>query len=256
MGVEHKVLRGALKGALNLLYPPQCPGCGDPVATASSNGGDLCPQCWRDMHFITGCFCGRCGAPLPDDGTGLRDESLLCDDCLRVDRPWRQGRAAFVYKGTGRKLVLALKHGDRPDLGPPLANWLAQVSRPLIRKGMIVAPVPLHMRRLLKRRYNQAGLISRGLAISHGAQHLPNLLRRTRHTPPQDRRSASDRFANLQDAVAVNPRLRELLQGRAVLLVDDVMASGATLSACAKALLDAGSGPISVAVLARAVKDD
>ncbi|MDB6176801.1 ComF family protein [Paracoccus sp. Z330] len=256
MGVEHRGLRAALKGALSLLYPPQCIGCGEPVAAGTGNGGDLCPECWRDMQFIIGCACSRCGVPLPDDGIETPDEALLCDDCLRTDPPWRQGRAAFVYSGTGRKLVLALKHGDRPDLAPHLAGWLTQAARPLIRQDMIVAPVPLHMRRLLKRRYNQAGLLSRHLAVSAGLEHAPNLLIRKRNTNPQDRRSVTERFANQQDAMIVNPRLGDLSRGRAVLLIDDVMTSGATLSACAEALQEAGSGPISVAVLARAAKDD
>lgn len=256
MGLEHRVLGGAIKGALRLLYPPQCPGCGVPVASTSDSGGDLCPDCWPELQFVTGCSCSRCGIPLPDDGLGVAETSLLCDSCLRIERPWRQGRAAFVYQGTGRKLVLALKHGDRPDLAPIMSAWLSRTVQPLIRPGMIVAPVPLHMRRLLKRRYNQAALISRGVASTCGLQHLPNLLIRKRNTMPQDRRSATERFENLADAITVNPRLVGLAKGRAILLVDDVMASGATLSACATALIGAGSGPVSVAVLARAVRDD
>lgn len=245
-----------MKGALRLLYPPQCLGCGQPVAGSGDGDVALCSDCWRETQFITGAACARCGAPLADDGSGARDESWVCDDCLTIARPWRHGRAAVVYAGTGRQLVLALKHGDRPDLAPALAGWLSRAAAPLIRPGMVVVPVPLHLNRLMKRRYNQAALVSAHLARARGLEHVPDLLIRNRNTDGQDHRNVSDRFANIEGAISVNPRRVARLEGRAVLLVDDVMTSGATLSAAAEALLAAGSGPISVAVLARAVKAD
>ncbi|SNR38749.1 ComF family protein [Paracoccus sediminis] len=245
-----------MKGALRLLYPPQCVACGAPVAAEGDGPGQLCPACFPDMRFVGGASCTRCGVPLPDDGFGADDPMLCCDDCLTMARPWQGGRAAMVYSGTGRRLVLALKHGDRPDLAPALAAWLARAAAPLIRPETVVAPIPLHLRRLLKRRYNQAALISGRVARAHGALHLPDLLLRRRHTPGQDHRGVSDRFANIAGALAVNPRRAAAVAGRPVLLVDDVMASGATMSAAADALLAAGSGPIFVAVLARAVRDD
>ena len=255
MGLEHRVLRAAMKGALRLLYPPQCLDCGQPVAAGGDGGIQLCPDCWREARFITGTVCCRCGAPLPDDGTSLPDGALTCDDCLTLARPWRHGRAALVYAGTGRRLVLALKHGDRPDLAPALAGWLSRAAAPLIRPGMVVAPVPLHLRRLMKRRYNQAGLMSAPLARSRGLDHLPDLLLRNRHTEGQDHRGVSDRFANIAGAITVNRRRAARIEGRAVLLVDDVMTSGATLAAAAEACRAAGAGPVCVATLARVAKD-
>ena len=256
MGLEHRALRAVMKGALRLLYPPQCLGCGQTVADGGDAAVQLCAECWRETRFVTGAACGRCGVPLPDDGTGTPDSALICDGCLSIARPWRHGRAALVYSGTGRQLVLSLKHGDRPDLAPALAGWLSRAAAPLIRPGMVVAPVPLHLRRLLKRRYNQAALLSAHLAKSRKLDHLPDLLMRNRHTEGQDHRGVTDRFANIAGALAINPRRAARIEGKAVLLVDDVMTSGATLAAAAEALLAAGSGPVSVAVLARAVKDD
>ncbi|MDO5630812.1 MAG: ComF family protein [Paracoccus sp. (in: a-proteobacteria)] len=251
MGLQHNGLRSVMKGALRLLYPPQCLGCGDGV----SEDGGLCPDCWRETRFITGTCCTRCGAPLPDDGTGIADLAI-CDECLRTPRPWRAGRAAMVYTGTGRGIVLALKHGDRADLAPALAGWLSRAAAPLIRPGMIVAPVPIHWRRLLKRKYNQAELLSAGLARLRGLDHIPDLLTRPRHTEGQDHKGVSDRFANIAGSLTVPHRRARTVQGRAVLLVDDVMTSGATLTEAANALIDAGSGPVSVVTLARAVKQD
>ncbi len=236
-----------MKGALQLVYPPQCMACGDTVTEA----GALCPACWGDADFINGTCCDLCGAPLPGEG----GDTLHCDDCMAVPRPWEQARAALTYRGTGRKLTLALKHGDRLDTASPLGDWVAQAALPLIREGMVVAPVPLHLRRLLRRHYNQAELLARRVARAHGLPCLTHLLIRRRHTPAQDNRSFQDRFANLDDALTVRPRLLPALAGRPVLLVDDVMASGATLTVAAEALRAGGAASISVVVLARAVKD-
>ena len=248
--MQHRAVLGALKGALSVLYPPQCACCGSPVAQGS---GDLCAECWRETRFLAGTCCAGCAAPLPDDGTGAEDH-LFCDDCLRQARPWTGARAAVTYRGSGRALVLALKHGDRPDLAATLGRWVAQAAAPLIRPDMIVVPVPLHLRRLLKRRYNQSELLSARVARAHGLTHAPPVLRRTRHTPQQDHRSVADRAGNVAGALAAS--LSASMAGRPVLLVDDVMTSGATLAEATRVLAAAGAGPISVAVLARAVKDD
>ncbi|MDM7459850.1 MAG: ComF family protein, partial [Paracoccus sp. (in: a-proteobacteria)] len=196
-----------------------------------------------------------CGVPLPAATGGEGPGDLICDDCLRWPRGWDRGRAALTYTGAGRKLVLALKHGDRPDLAPALGDWLAQAAAPLIQPDMIVVPVPLHLRRLLKRKYNQADLLARRVALAHGLPHYPHLLRRIRHTVSQDHRALSERYDNLAGALAVDQGLASRLRGRPVLVIDDVMASGATLSEAAEKLSAAGLGPISTAVLARAVKD-
>lgn len=259
MGASLTGLRGAMKAGfgatLGLIFPPQCLGCGAGVAES----GALCPACWRETEFIGPCACGRCGVPLPGDATGdSADEgvderaALLCDTCMQVARPWRRGRAALVYAGTGRRLVLALKHGDRTDLAPALGQWLASAAAPLVRPGMLVIPVPLHPRRMLARKYNQAALLAEHVARIHGLRHMPGALARTRHTPMQDHGSVSDRTANLDGALIVPSGARTGVEGRAVLLIDDVMASGATMAAATDALRRAGSGPVAVAVLARA----
>ncbi|TXB70094.1 ComF family protein [Paracoccus aurantiacus] len=243
-----------MKAALRMIYPPQCLGC----SAAVEQDGALCPQCWRDCAFVSGCACRRCGVPLPGSGDGdaaLGDASMICDDCLRVERPWRHGRAALIYSGVGRQLVMSLKHGDRPDLAGPLGGWLSVAAAPLVRPGMVVAPVPLHPRRLLKRKFNQAALLSAQAARVHGLMHRPTLLYRRRSTAAQDRRSLTERYENLKDALGVTPRHRHEIEGRSVLLIDDVMASGATMTAAAEALLEAGAATVSIAVLARAVKE-
>jgi len=249
MEAHNRGLRGLMKGALLLIYPPQCLRGGDAVAEE----GALCATCWAEAEFIAGACCSRCGAPLPDAGLSEEeDELLLCDDCLRLPRPWLRGRAALVYRGTGRRLLLMLKHGDRPDLAPALGDWVARAAGPLVRPDMVVVPVPVHLRRLARRKYNQAALLAERVARVHHLPHLPHALIRRRNTPMQDHGSVGDRFANVAEAMRIGARG---IEGRAVLLVDDVMASGATLAEAAEVLRRAGSGPVSVVVLARAVKD-
>lgn len=254
MVMQHNLLHRPVKAILGLLYPQQCVNCEDSVAVDANStpGATLCGSCWREMQFISGQVCGRCGSPLPGD----YDDGSQCDDCLVIARPWSAGRAAVVYAGAGRELVLKFKHGDRPDLGVALGGWLADAAAPLLHPGLIVAPVPLHVRRLLRRKYNQAGLLSADLARRKGLLHIPDLLRRNRHTASQDHRNISDRFANISDAINLNQSHADVVKGREVLLVDDVMTSGATLANAAEALLARGAGPVSVAVLARVVKHD
>lgn len=237
-----------LQAALRLVYPAQCLTCD----TLVDEDFGLCPSCWRDTPFVSGLVCDACGTPLPGEDPG---HSILCDDCLTVARPWTRGRAALLYRDNGRAIVLALKHGDRLDLARPAVKWLAKAAAPLVLPGMIVAPVPLHWLRLLRRRYNQSALLSQGLAAAAGLHHIPDLLRRTRRTPTQDGRDRTGRFANLAEAIAVTPRHAGAVAGRQVLLVDDVMTSGATLAAAAEACLAAGAAEVAVVVLARVAKD-
>lgn len=232
---------------IRVLYPPQCLGCGAFVEEDFA----LCPACWSDTPFITGLTCDLCGTPLP----GESDAPVACDDCLTVARPWDRGRAALLYKGNARDLILKLKHADRMDLAPAAARWLHRAAAPLFRPGMIVAPVPLHWLRLLRRRYNQSALLSARLAALAGLPHCPDLLLRTRRTPPQDHRDRDARFRNLTGSIRAHPRRLPLLKEREVLLIDDVMTSGATLAAATEACLAAGANRVSVAVLARVAKD-
>ena len=241
-------MQGLLPAILAAVFPERCLACGGPVAA----GGGLCGACWAETPFISGLACDSCGAPLPGRDEGRAEH---CDDCLTIARPWARGRAALVYPRSARRLVLALKHGDRLDLVRPMAGWMARAAAPILEPGMLVAPVPLHRWRFLRRRYNQSALLGAEVARRAGLGWCPDLLLRSRRTPSQEGRNRDARFVNLQGAIRVHPGRKGLLPGRHVLIVDDVMTSGATLAATAEACLAGGARGVSALVLARVAKD-
>lgn len=229
------------------LYPPSCLACREP--TEGEHG--LCGACWREAAFPGALVCDLCGAALPGDNPG---EPVTCDDCLAAPRPWSRGRAALAYAGTGRALALALKHGDRTDLAKPLGRWLARAARPLLEESHVLVPVPLHWTRLARRRYNQAALLAHAAGRALGRPVLPDALVRPRRTPALEARGRAERHAALDGAIRPHPRRGGALSGRSVLLVDDVMTSGATLAASALAAREAGARDVRVLVLARATR--
>ncbi len=231
---------------IDAIYPPQCAGC----MTLTDAPHGLCPACWVETSFITGASCGRCGTPLP----GTPEAGLSCDACLTHPPAWDQGRAAALYDGTARRVILSLKHGDRLDLSRTLASWLARAGHDLIEGADIVAPVPIHWRRLIARKYNQSAELARQKAVCGDADYCPDLLHRLRHTRPHEGLDRQTRFENQRGSVEVHPRHHAALRGRSVLLIDDVMTTGATLSACAKACQSAGAATVNVLVLARVAR--
>ncbi|MAM63454.1 ComF family protein [Maritimibacter sp. UBA3975] len=237
-----------MQSLLRAIYPAQCASCGEIV----EGDGGLCGPCWRDTRFVTGHVCDKCGVGLPGEGDGALD---LCDDCMTIARPWSRGRTAFAYSGKGRRLVLALKHSDRPDIAIPAARWIAQAARPLLSTGMVIVPVPSHWTRLFRRRYNQAAEISRALGRETGLSVFPNALVRLKGGETQGGKTHDQRFANVQGNIEPHPKHGCALDRRNVLIVDDVMTSGATLAATCDAAFLAGASDVCVATLARVARD-
>ena len=243
-------MASGLQTALHLIYPPRCTICGDQV---ESDFG-LCGPCWRDTPFISGLVCDACGVPLP--GEEDAGQVVHCDDCLKIARPWKRGRAALLYRDNGRRLVLALKHGDRQDVVRPAALWMARAAKPLLTDNTLIAPVPLHWVRMLRRRFNQAALLAQAVADEVGLACCPDLLIRPRRTRSLEGLGFDARHQTLDGAIKAHPKRRHRMAGRHVLIVDDVMTSGATFSAAAQACFASGAKDVSILALARVAKDD
>jgi ComF family protein len=239
--------RGLARRGLDLVFPPRALD-GGPTALS----GGLSPDTWSRIHFLDGPVCDGCGAPFAyDQGPSHDGEAARCVACMARPRAFAAARAACLYDEAAREPILKLKHADRPDLGPLFALWLGRAARELIAEADAVVPVPLHPLRLLKRRYNQAAEIARPLARREGLAYLADALVRRRATDSQAGKSGSARRRNVAAAFEVPPRRRHLVEGRRILLVDDVMTTGATAEGCARALKKAGARRVDVAVVAR-----
>ena len=234
---------------IETIYPPQCVIC----EAHTDIDFALCGACWGETPFIRGLCCNGCGAPLP--GEGDADGGILCDDCMVIARPWSRGRSVMVYKDKARKFVLALKHGDRTDLSCTAGPWLVRTVTPLMKPDSVVVPVPLHRFRLLRRKYNQAALLAQQVAKVSSIEIVPDALERLRQTAPLEGHTRDERFKALSGAISVNPKQAEAIKGCDIILVDDVMTSGATFAACTEALYAAGAHDVCVLALARVVKD-
>ena len=244
-GALAALARAAAAGAIDQVLPPSCLACDAPVSAA----GGLCPDCWNRISFIGRPCCARCGLPFTIEAA----PDTICGECARVPPVFDRARAAFLYAGAGRELILAFKMADRSWLAPRLATWLQRAAAPLLPEADVVVPVPLHRWRLLARRFNQAAVLARLMARQVDAIMVPDLLVRTRRTATQTRLSRLERRRNVRGAFAVRRARASLVAGRNVLLVDDVMTTGATVSACARALIKAGAGRVDVVTLARAL---
>jgi ComF family protein len=238
-------LRHGGQAALDFLVPPRCPACDELVAMH----GHMCPCCFGRTSFISPPMCLRCGVPFASTEQGGDDS--LCQACREQPPLFRQARAALRYDEQGRHLILPLKHADRLELAPVLAPMLARAGQALLARADVLVPVPLHRRRLFHRKYNQAAVLALAIGRLAGRPVLPDGLRRTRPTAPLEHKSSEERARELAGAVEVRPARRMRIAGHTVLLVDDVMTSGATANACAAALLAAGARAVDVLVAAR-----
>jgi ComF family protein len=227
------------RGLLDLLLPPSS------LDGAAALSGGLTAAAFSKVTFLDDPVCDGCGLAM-----AYADEAR-CPACQAKPRAFRRARAACVYDEHSRDLVLKLKHADRPELAGLFARWLSRAATPLLDAADAVVPVPVHRARLLRRRYNQAAEIARPLARLAGLAYLPDALVRKRDTASQGGKSASGRRRNVAAAFAVPEARREQVAGRRIVLVDDVLTTGATAEGCARALLAAGAADVTLSVVAR-----
>jgi ComF family protein len=232
-------------GLLDLFFPPLCIACREPLG----GGHGFCAACWAGIAFLDGPLCECCGLPFEVDlGEGAR-----CVACLARPPAYDRARAILTYDENSRDPILALKHADRLDLVPGFAHWLERTGRVLLAETDVIVPVPLHRLRLWRRRYNQAAELARALSRRTGKPVAVSALERSRATPSQGAMiSARGRRRNVQGAFRVSEP--PMVADRNILLVDDVLTTGATAEACARALKQAGAAKVQILVLARVVK--
>lgn len=235
-------LRSSLSRLADAILPPLCLGCHEPMADHHV----LCPRCWSRIDFIRPPLCDRLGTPMPFDTGGPQISAAAAAD------PPSYGRARAVarFDGLMRDLVHDLKFRDLHTGLPLFGRWLAEAGGELLADADAVIPVPLARWRLISRHYNQSALLAQAVAQRTGLRYLPLALVRHRRTRPQVGLSRRERTLNVKGAFAVPERQAARIQGRKIVLVDDVITTGATVEAAAKALLRAGAARVDVLALA------
>ena len=235
-------LKNASACALDLLLPPLCLMCDEGVGGAAT----LCPTCWKQIHFIAPPFCACCGAPFDIPAAA----GMLCGSCLTTPPLYQSARAAMLYDEASRKLVLDFKHGDRTYAARALATWMHRAAD-FIAEADALVPVPLHRWRLFNRRYNQSAMLADHVGALMGKPVLVDVLQRIRGTPTQGHRKKKERQENVRGAFAVPPQHHALVAGKTLVLVDDVLTTGATVEECTRILLGAGARQVHVLTLSR-----
>jgi ComF family protein len=236
--------RVAFRLAVDVALPRLCAACREPV-----DGEGVCPACWSKLSFIAPPYCERLGIPFPfDPGPGVLSMEAIADPPA-----YRRARAAVRFDDVARDLVHALKYGDRLDLAPTMGRWMATAGRALTTDADAIVPVPLHWRRQWARRFNQAALLSEVISKASGVPVAHTALKRVKATPQQVGLTQSERALNVQGAFRVSTSGKAEVAGRRLILVDDVITTGATVDACARALLRGGAANVDVLAFARVV---
>lgn len=236
-----------LRRALNTLLPNRCLRC--EVILSSEPG--LCSECWANIQFITAPYCNQCGLPLEIDlGKGA-----ICGACAQAQNHFSHIQSVFVYDDRSKDLVLKFKHGDAHHGAPVYAQWMVQAQNDLLDSDSLLVPVPLHWTRLFRRCYNQSQILAKEIsALRPNLHFIPDMLQRTRATASQGQLSKDQRYRNISGSINVHPRKKTLIKGKRIVLIDDVMTSGATMNVCAKALLKAGATEVSGLTLGRVTR--
>jgi len=232
------------RAVIDGILPPRCLSCGATVDEADA----LCGTCWAAMDFFAPPWCAVCGMPFPYP----MGEGAICGACASRPPSWDRARSVFRYDRHSRRLVLMLKHADQTHLSGAFGRWMRRTGAELLDSADLLIPVPLHWTRLLGRRFNQAALLAQAIRAAGGPPVGADWLVRRRRTPSQGLMGPQARARNVRGAFALH-RGRSVA-GKRVVLIDDVLTTGATAEECARVLRQAGADWVGVLVLARALR--
>ncbi len=236
------------RALLNGLLPPRCISC----YTRVDQPGSLCAHCWAELRFLGDPCCSICSHPFPHDV----GEGAICASCIAKPPPYDRALSVLRYDEHSRPLITRFKYYDQTQGERRFVDWMTQKIAPIRDDIDLITPVPLHPRRLIHRTYFHSALLARGIANNSCIFLIPDLLVRTKHTPPQASLSKNERRRSVRSAFALHPRYTDVIRNKHVLLVDDVMTTGATIHACTRALKRAGASKVFVITLARTVIDE
>lgn len=234
---------GAGRRLADFVLPPQCAACGARVERT----GHVCGDCWRGLASIAPPFCSVTGVPFAFDPGEARVSLAARSRPPSYDR----ARAAVLFNDVARGMVHALKYRDRHDLAGIMARMMTAAAGDVVADAAAVVPVPLHWSRLWRRRFNQSALLAQAVARQTRLPWYPDLIRRVRPTRQQVGLTSRQRSRNVAGAFAIAPDAAARVSGTRLLLVDDVLTTGATVEACARALRRAGAARIDVLTFAR-----
>ena len=237
---------------MDVLYPPTCPACGDSLSKGAI--GTLCYQCWDRLDFCGKAVCVQCAEPIEHLQMAKRIPiEPVCLGCMDSPPAFDKARSVFFYDEAVKGLIMSFKHGDRLELRFMLAQWMMSRITDWTEEVDYIIPVPLHYWRLVGRRYNQAMVLAETICKHAGQEHklISDMLLRKSYTTSMKKMTIRKRYDNLRKAISINPTWHKQLKGKSVLVIDDVHTSGATFTACAKALRKSGATKIYVASVAR-----
>lgn len=239
------MLKSTLRKTANMIFPPQCISCRELVEET----GGLCSVCWEQIEFLSQPQCHVCGFPFELHIEG----ETTCGNCIKRRPYYNMARAVFAYDDKSSGLIIGFKYSDKIYASDPFARWMVRAGGDMIKESDMVIPVPLHRMRLFKRRYNQSALLAHSIARLTALEVRTDILLRRKNTKPQAGMTYSQRMTNVTGAFGINSKYKDAIKGKTILLIDDVITTGATIEACTRTMLRAGAKNVNVLTLARTV---
>ena len=240
------LIKKAGKLSLDLIFPNRCPICNK--INYEENG--ICQECWKKVTMLRKPACEICFYPFQND----EFEGTFCPSCIKKRPKYKKARSVFAYDNLIKNVIANFKYKDSTSNAKFFSDLMVKSCKDIIKDVDIIIPVPMHPKRLRKRKFNQASILAKGIAKKTTKKLIHEVLKRKVNTRPQVGLVAKERLKNVKGAFFINKRYLKEIRGKNILLVDDVMTTGATLENCAKVLLENKVKNVYVSTIARTVK--